>query len=712
MAAPQLAAAAARLPSLREEVAIFPGPAALDGSPTWTLHDPARNRFFRLGWPEFEMLSRWDAGSVDELIESVDAETTLQIEREDIDDLARFLINFDLIHVNGPQATAALMHKAEQQRESWGSWLLHNYLFMRIPLVRPDRFLSATYPYVRWVYSRTVAAAIVAIGFFGLYLIARQWDSFVHTFVDLLTINGALAFGATLVCMKVIHELGHAYTAKRFGCRVPNMGLAILVMVPVLYTDVHETWKLTSRHQRLKVGIAGVTAELCCAAIAACLWGFLPDGPARSAAFLVATTTWVTTVLINSSPFMRYDGYFLLSDWLEMPNLHTRVFALARWWLREKLFGFDDPEPEHLPLRRQRFLIAFAFLTWTYRFLLFLTIALIVYHVAFRALGIAMVTVEVSYFLVRPVMSEFLVWWRRRGDLRWNRHTLVTAGGVLALVALLVVPWRSAIEAPALFKSRQHVDIFVPDVGARVRAVYVHDGQPVAKNAKLVQLASPDLDYKLRRTQSEIDALKWQVNARGVDSELLERSQVTLREYQAAIAQYRALLDEKARLDVVSPIAGEVVDFADGLEPGVWLPAKARLLSVVDPHRAVVEAYIDESDLNRVAPGTKAVFHAQADDRIRVDLQVMQVARASTPALRDRALASVYGGPVEARLDRKNKELIPERTIYRVTLAPISAVAAPSRVLRGTVTMQGKAESFAARVWRKWLAVVIREAGP
>ena len=582
MTAVQVSAAGAPLPPLREDIAIFPGPAALDGSPTWTLHDPARNRFYRLGWPEFEIISRWDAGTIAALIERLDNETTLQVEPEDVEALARFLSNFDLLRVHGPHVTAALMQKAALQRESWWRWLLHNYLFMRIPLVRPDRFLTATLPYVTWFYTRQFALTIIAIGLVGVYLIARQWDVFVHTFVDLFTVAGAVSFGITLMCLKVVHELGHAYTAKRFGCRVPNMGVAILVLVPVLYTDVNEAWKLTSRRQRLAIGVAGVTAELCCAAVAACLWGFLPDGPARSAAFLVATTTWVTTVMLNLSPFMRYDGYYVLSDLLETPNLHARAFALARWWLREIFFGFGDPVPEDLPLRRRRLLIAFSFVTWAYRFLLFLAIAVIVYHFAFKALGIAMVLVEVGYFLARPIAGELMAWVKRRGDMRWRPRTVITACAVLALVALLVVPWRSGIEAPALLKSRQHVDAFVPDFGARITTVNVRDGEAVAKGTTLLQLASPDLDYQLASTRSKIETLQWQVNARGVDPTLLARSRVAVQEYQAALAQYRALLDQQARLQVSTPIAGKVVDVADGLEPGVWLPAKARLLSVVD----------------------------------------------------------------------------------------------------------------------------------
>ena len=705
-------AAETPLSPLREEIAIFPGPAALDGSPTWTLHDPALNRFYRLGWSEFEIISRWDAGTIGALTERVNAETTLQIEAEDIEDLARFLMTYDLLHITGPQATADLVKKAEKQRQRWSTWLLHNYLFMRIPLLRPDRFLTATYPYVRWVFSRAFALTVIAIGVAGLYLVARQWDTFLSTFVDLFSIAGAFFFGVTLMVMKAIHELGHAYTAKRFGCRVPNMGVALLVLVPVLYTDVNEGWKLTSRRQRLGIGIAGVTAELCCAAVALCAWGFLPEGPARSVAFLVATTTWVTTVLLNLSPFMRYDGYYVLSDWLEVPNLHARSFALARWWLRETLFGFGDPAPEEFPLGRQRFLIAFALTTWIYRFLLFIGIALIVYHFAFKVVGVAMMIAEVGFFLVRPIAAEMLVWFRRRGELRWGPRTLWTAGGVLVLLALLLVPWRSGIEAPALLKSRQHVDVFVPEFGARVVSLAVHNGEEVGAGASLLRLLAPDLDYKLAQARSEIEITQWQMNARGIDPTVLARSQVAVREYQAAVGEYKALADQKRRLDVTAPIAGRVVDVAENLKAGDWLPAKARLLSIVDPAQTVVEAYVNESELERVALGDRATFYAEGDERVSMSLRIADIARSSTRSFREPYLASQFGGPIAARAGKDNREFVPDRTIYRLTLVPMTPEAPPPQMIRGTVTLQGAAISIAASAWRTFLGIVVREAGP
>jgi len=709
------AGAAKGLLPLREEIAIFPGPAALDGSPSWTLHDPSSNRFYRLGWREFELLSRWDSGSAAALTARVEAETTLQVEQEDVDDLVRFLFSFDLLRASSPDATANMVKKADRQRGSWAKWLLHNYLFIRIPLLRPDRFLNLSYPYLRWVFSPLVAALVVAIGLIGLVRVARQWDVFLGTFVDMFSVQGAVGFGITLGCLKGLHELGHAYTAKRFGCRVPTMGLALLVMVPVLYTDVNDAWKLSSRRQRLAIGLAGVTTELACAAFATFAWGSLQNGPARSVAFLVATSTWLTTVLINASPFMRYDGYYVLSDWLEVPNLHTRAFALAQWSLRETLLKLGDPVPEDMPPHRRRLLVVFAFLTWVYRFSLFLGIAAIVYHFAVKILGITMMAVEVGYFVVMPVVREALTWWRRRADIHLNRRTALTAAAAAAILLLVLLPWRSAVEAPALLKSQQHIDIFAPEFGARLASISVHDGDSVAKGAPLVQLASPDLDYRLGRARTEIEISEWQLGARGANPELLARSQVTEREYEAARAEYRALQDQKSRLDVTTPIAGEVVDVAEALDPGSWLAAKSRLMSVIDPTSMTVEAYVDEADLDRITVGDAASFVAEADTRIAFPLRLTEIARASTTVLPDPALASTMGGPIAVRPQKQNEkqnELVPDRTLYRVRLALAEGHPAPvTRILRGQVILRGEAVSLARRLWRFALAVVIRESG-
>jgi putative peptide zinc metalloprotease protein len=708
-----VAAVASRvlLPPLRDEVGLYPGPRALDGSPTWTLHDPARNQFFRIGWPEFEILSRWDAGDAATLAERVRRETTLDVDGDHVSDVARFLMGHDLTRSSDARGTASLLAKAARLRQHWAMWLLKNYLFLRIPLVRPDRWLSAAYPWVRGVFTPAFRLSVLLVALLSLYLVARRWDEYLDTFSYLFSLEGAVSFALTLTALKVVHELGHAFTAKRYGCRVPSMGVAFLVLWPVLYTDVTESWKLASRRQRLAVGVAGVTAELVCAVFATFAWSFLPDGPLRSAAFLISTTIWISTLLLNLSPFMRFDGYFVFSDWLEMPNLHGRAFALARWWMRETLLGFKDPPPEELPPGRRRLVIAFAFCTWLYRVSLFLGIAALVYHFTIKLLGVALAAVEVGYFIVRPVWGEAAALWRMRERLRRpGRRPLLSAGAALLLLLLLILPWRSAVMAPALFRSGHVEKVFTPEQGARIAAISLREGASVAKGDLLLELDSPDLAFKMGQARTDIAVLQWQIETQGVSPDLLAHSQVAEHEYGAAYAEYRFYADAVARLRVTAPIAGRVVDVADDLRPGLWLPPKVQLFSVVDAQQSEIEAYVYESDLDRIAVGDAATFYPEGGFLSALDARITSIDRANTRALPEAYLASRFGGPIPVR-ETSERELVPERAVYRIVLVPEPARAAPPRVLRGRLVIKGSAESLAARAWRSVLAVLVRESG-
>jgi putative peptide zinc metalloprotease protein len=205
--------------------------------------------------------------------------------------------------------------------------------------VRPDRWLARRLPQVAPLFSPWFFRLTGVVLLFGLFECYRQRAAFSATLIESLTFKGLLGYAVALTFVKTLHELGHAFTAKRKGCRVPTMGVAFLVMWPVAYTDVNEVWKLPRRQDRFAVGAAGIVTELIVAAWATLAWALLPDGALRSVTFLLATTTWISTLVINASPFMRFDGYFLMMDYLDFPNLHARSFALARWDLRERLSG-------------------------------------------------------------------------------------------------------------------------------------------------------------------------------------------------------------------------------------------------------------------------------------------------------------------------------------------------------------------------------------
>jgi putative peptide zinc metalloprotease protein len=403
------------LPPLREELALLPGPALADGQPSHTLHDPVRNLFFRIDWPTFEILCRWHLGNPAAIAAAIGRDSTLRMEPADVDEAIRFLHENQLLQ---PQAGSAaeFAQRLQKRKGGLGQWLLHNYLFFRIPLVRPDRWLGRWASRLDFFYSRQFLYLTLGVLLVGLVQVYRQWEHFTATLVDTFSWSGMASYGAALAGVKLMHELGHAFTAKRYGCRVPTMGLAFLVMWPVAYTDTNEVWKLTDRRQRLTVTAAGVLTELIIAVWATLAWVLLPDGAARSVAFVLATLTWVSSIAINISPFMRFDGYFLLSDWLGMPNLHNQAFALARWDVRERLFALGEPLPEHLPRRQHVGLILFAYATWIYRLVVFLGIAALVYTFFIKAVGIVLFIVEMGWFVLLPFIHE------RRKEKKKNRE--------------------------------------------------------------------------------------------------------------------------------------------------------------------------------------------------------------------------------------------------------------------------------------------------
>ena len=697
------------LPALRQDLSLHPGPADLDGSPTWALHDPAANRFYRLGWTAFEILSRWHLNNPQVLLNAVARETTLAVDGQDLMAVLEFLSAHNLLEALGPSDTARLARAAAASKPSRLEWLLKNYLFFRVPLFRPAALLDRCAPYVRWAYDARFWLAIACTALFGLYLASREWEQFVHTFSAYTGVAGFLGIGIALSFAKVLHELGHAFTAQRFGCRVPTMGVAFLVMLPVLYTDTNEAWKLPDKRDRLAIAAAGMLSELALAAVATVVWSFLPDGPVRAGVFLLATTTWIVTLGINASPFMRFDGYFLLSDFLDMPNLHSRAFALGRWWMRRQLFGWDDPPPEAFPEGRRRFLIALSFVTWIYRLVVFLGIAFLVYRVSFKLLGIILLAIELGWFITLPMWSEVKVWWKLREKMQWNHATRRTLAVLGAMSALLFVPWRSDVRAPAVLGAADAQGLYAVSA-ARVASEPLAVGAQVQAGQVLVQLESPDLRLHLEQEQTRERLLQWEVEQQPFNEDLQKEGPALREAWMESQAAVKSWQEQADRLVVRAPFAGRIAEADDGLVKGAWVAHKEKLFQIVGPRGAKAEAFVGEHDLPGLQPGGSAVFVADDAGTPAYACRIESVDRVNVNTLESLYLASTYGGAIPVEKD-KQAVLVPNDAWYRVRLDQCGDGAAPVRELRGVAHLKGAWHSIAGGYIRRWIAVGQREMG-
>jgi putative peptide zinc metalloprotease protein len=703
---------APQLPGLRQELRLEPGAPLVNGAPSWTLFDPVRHAFFQLGRIEFQIFTRWAEGSFEGVREALQAEGVAD---EDVDACVTRVLDFSLAnHLTvAPLGDSVITFARERDahRKAWWKWMVDNYLFFRVPLVKPAAFLERTLPRVSILWSPLSLWFFAGLALLGLFLVSRQWDAFMASFAYFFSWEGVIPYGFGLSAVKIAHELGHAYTATRYGCRVPSMGVSFLVMFPVLYTDTTGAWRLTSRKKRLAIDCAGVTAELMVASLSTLAWVMLPDGALRSVFFVLATSSWVMSLAINLNPCMRFDGYYVLSDLIDVPNLQHRAFALGRWRLREMLFAFGDAPPEQMPTRLRRGLIVYAWITWVYRLFLFIGIALLVYYMFFKLLGIILFVVEIAVFVARPVWMELKVWTERWPEILASmrgRYGLYALGG-LALMAIL--PLDRHVSAPAILAPIGASPVVAGDA-ARIERVLVKTGQRVKAGTVLFELSAPELSADQRQRAARIAELEARLG-RGASQEqdlanrsVLEGQLAAEREAAAGIAR------RAARLVLRAPIDGTVVDVMPDMHPGRWVGGDEPLARVVTPGRYDVQAYVGESDAWRVAADATGTFVPEDPVQPSRKARVSERAAAALQRLDQPMLASSNGGPIAVN-EAVDKSLRPRAALYRMRFmaevdpAPSNALPQP---VAGVLVIDADATSWMGGVFRSIARIWRREA--
>lgn len=696
------AASSVSLPPLREDLRLHEVAAGWDGAPAWSIQDPVTNRFYRIGWLEFECLLRWPGDPV-AIAEDIARTTPLAADPELVEDFARFLVQHHLVRPSSQEVTR-LAQKADAPGWRHGRWWLHHYLFIRVPLVRPDRWLAALLSVMQPVLSMAGLMAVVLASGLGMVLVAHQWDTFTHGVMDILTPSGILGFMLAIVISKTLHEMGHALVATHHGVRVAHMGVALVVLWPMLYTDTSESWRLRSHRQRLSISVAGIGVEMALAGLSTLAWALMDDGPLRQSMLYLATTGWVLSLALNASPFMRFDGYFILSDLLDFPNLHERAGALARAWLRRTLLGWNEPNPEPLPLRTQHYLIAFALGTWLYRLVVFLGIATAVYLMFFKVLGLFLFVVEIAWFIVLPLWSEVAVWRKRWVEVKPNRRVTMWSIALISLV-LVSVPWALQVDAPAVARPEHQQAIFGP-FAARVTAV--HPPGMVAAGTALVQFEAPDLLARETRTDASVQALSHHLAGLVAAEERgMDQQQASTERLREQLAEAQSIREESGRLQMLAEFDGLWVDTDPTVRSGTWVGPRTPLGVLIDPSRWVVEAYVDQRQLESIQSGASARFRAHKYWK-SVPATVVEVDSARVGKLAYVMLEATHGGPIATQ--GGERQSVPVDALYRVRLV-LSEPLEHHHETPGYVTIEGTRRSPAWQFVQRITSIIVREAG-
>ncbi len=427
---------------------------------------------------------------------------------------------------------------------------------------------------------------------------------------------------------------------------------------------------------------------------------------------------------------MRFDGYYFLSDFVEVDNLQNRSIELGKWFLRELLFGFKLPSPEegNLPQKTQNWMLVYAYCIWIYRFFLFLGIALVVYYMFFKLLGIILFTVEILWFLALPIFREILMWWKMREHMKINFRTTVTFMSFIGILFLFFFPWSSTVEVPAVYKPSKFSNLFISDP-ARLEEVIVKQGDKVKKGDVLFKFKSPTLERKLKVKQLKLKALESRLKTSHI-GELQRETDVIKSQILSTQKEIDGLNEKLEKLSIYSPISGIASSVNEDLYKGLWVNKKTQLAYIADFSDMKVIGYINEKDFGRINKNSEGEFYFENNLHTKLNVSVEKIDKTNSSSLSERYLASIFDGNIPVRvsesafaennlLEKKKITLTPDQAIYKLeflakkddTENKENSSLEPNMLLRGAVQLEGERKSFASRIANQVTALLIRESG-
>jgi putative peptide zinc metalloprotease protein len=565
----------ALLPSVRVQ------PQRFRGQPWIMLEDPYSHRYFRVTPEAYGFLRALHADeTVDAIWRRMAAEHPQATPGQD--EVVRLLSQLhlsSLLYFREQPLAEAIYERTQKQKQRELVGKLLAFLYVRIPLFSPDRWLDGIQPLIRATTGPLAALVWLVVVGAGAVTAFDRRAAIGHGGEGLLALSNLPWLYLALTLVKVVHEFAHAFVCKRYGGHVPTFGLMLLVLAPLPYVDASASWGLRDKWQRAYVGAAGMLAELFLAALAAMVWAATRDGLLNSLAFNMMVVGSVSSLLFNGNPLLRFDAYYILSDLVEMPNLYQKAQAQwmhygARWLLAQQ----DSVEPASDATERVWFTV-YGALAFVYR--LTVTFGVLLYVTdQWYAVGLLMLGTTAIAMLLMPLSK---LWgYLRSPALRRRRFRAclgLTAAAGLVYGGVFVLPMPYALRLPGVLEARQSSPLYTQAPGTLVELPLRH-GQRLKAGALVARFENPEL-------QNQIEITRWQmVETRAQLGQALTRASGEVDPLQARLGalveRLRELETLASQLVVRAPQDGEWVAPQLHERIGTWVERGQALGEVVD----------------------------------------------------------------------------------------------------------------------------------
>lgn len=548
---------------------------------------------------------------------------------------------------------------------------LKSPLSVRIPMMDPEGFLSSTMWLVKPFYSWFGLFLWLGIVLFGLTLSVVHWDALTENISDrVLAVENLLLIALVYPFVKVIHELGHAYAVKRWGGEVHEVGVMLLVLFPVPYVDASAATAFRNKYQRMLVGAIGIMVELMVAAIAMMVWVLAEPGIVRAVAFNTMLIGGFSTLLFNGNPLLRFDAYYVLADFLEIPNLASRGNSQVAYLTKKYLYGVKKLTAPANSTSEGAWLACYASAAYIYRLFVMVAIALFVasqYFVIGSLLAFwsiwATLLMPVLKTITKPVTDPELK--SKKG--RVFTISALIIGTVLALIAILPVPYKTQTEGVLWVPQDAYVR---SQVSGFVESLEVPSGKPVVEGQLLLKISAPDLEAKVDVLKAQIAEAEIRLEAslrdRAASEILREELRFIQREYQRALERLKGVnLYSSASGEFVVPDAHRIL--------GRYVHRGELIGYVVDYNQLSLVAMVAEDEIDQVRTQNRSVelrFASNPNETYKSE--IVRALPATTQQLPSKVLSTDGGGRI-APDPNSEDGLKSFRSHFRIDLSVIDA---------------------------------------
>ncbi|TWT42989.1 Peptidase family M50 [Thalassoglobus neptunius] len=620
--------------SVRKDLEI--GPLQSGPSASWTVRDPLSQQFFLLREHDFFVFQCLKSRTT---IKEIQRQFLMrfapaQLSETQILSFIQRLWNQGLIHIDRPGMSEAMVrvNRESEKRTRWNQFT--NVLAIRFRGFDPDQLLTNTLPYVRWIFHPASVACALILVLIALSIVFAEADRISMELAGLrvlFTPQHLLWLMASIGVIKVIHELGHGFTCKYFGGECHEMGLMLLALTPCLYCNVSDSWRLPNRWQRILISASGILVEVVIAAVCTILWALSTPGSLHLICLYVMVVASINTLLLNGNPLLRYDGYYILSDYTNVPNLRSRAQAQLSALSRKLLFGAGSPASRTNTLSAKIALTLYGLASSIYLTLVIFTILWMIYSLlkpyGLEALavllGVGMLGTRLMQLSMRQFQTARIL--IEHKELHWPRALLGFGAVVASLWVVLMIPFPNAVSAPCQIRASQQTPIVV-SVPGTIESEDILPGQQVVEGKVLAKLRNPDLSFRRLQRLSSVDQQRKKLEIMdrqvSIDPSIaaeLPTARTMLREFEN---QLEELDEEVERLTLRAPIDGTflptesppfqspddstfVVDAppSDQRIRGAWLE-HGTLFGYVAPsvHREAV-LYVSENEIVELSAG-------------------------------------------------------------------------------------------------------------